>query len=247
MPAFVLLGAASVASLNLCADEYLLLLARPKEIVSVSFLSRDPLDSPLWRRARAHHGNRGSFEQVLPLRPSLVLTMGGGGRATALLARRVGIATVDLTPVTTLDDVADNLRRVAAALGDAGRARPWTDRLERLRRSAPASPRDAIWLSGAGDTLAPGSAGTQWLRLAGLAQRLLPEGQVTLETLLVRPPQVLVQSNYGHGRVSRGSFWQRHPIVRRAGSVRLATDGRAWTCMGPLLIDEIERLRKQVP
>ena len=48
MPAFASLLAASaalrVASLNMCTDEYLLLLARPSEIASVSRLSRDPAD-----------------------------------------------------------------------------------------------------------------------------------------------------------------------------------------------------------
>ena len=42
MPASALLAAASIASLNLCTDEYLLLLARPHEIASVSFLSQYP-------------------------------------------------------------------------------------------------------------------------------------------------------------------------------------------------------------
>ena len=65
MPASALLAAASIASLNLCTDEYLLLLARPQEIASVSFLSQDPQESPLWKLARRHHSNRGSLEQVL--------------------------------------------------------------------------------------------------------------------------------------------------------------------------------------
>ena len=54
MPASAFLAAsaaARVASLNLCTDEYLLLLARPGEVVSVSYLSQDPLESPLWRKA----------------------------------------------------------------------------------------------------------------------------------------------------------------------------------------------------
>ena len=42
MAASALLAAASVASLNLCTDEYLLLLARPREIASViAFLMSD--------------------------------------------------------------------------------------------------------------------------------------------------------------------------------------------------------------
>src|SRR5687767_2290805 len=78
MPVSGLLAAASVASLNLCTDEYLLLLAKPQEIASVSFLSQDPQESSLWRVARRHHSNRGSLEQVIGVRPKVVLTMGGG-------------------------------------------------------------------------------------------------------------------------------------------------------------------------
>ncbi len=60
MPGFASLLAASaavrVASLNMCTDEYLLLLARPQEIASVSRLSRDPADSSLWRHGPALSG-----------------------------------------------------------------------------------------------------------------------------------------------------------------------------------------------
>src|SRR4051794_10636643 len=72
-------GAVRVASLNLCTDELLLLLAPPSRIVSVSYLSQDPLESPLWHQARRFHGNDGSLLSVAPLTPSLVLMMGGTG------------------------------------------------------------------------------------------------------------------------------------------------------------------------
>jgi hypothetical protein len=70
MSASALLAAASIASLNLCTDEYLLLLARPQEIASISFLSQNPLESPLWKLAKRHHSNRGSLEQVLGRSPT---------------------------------------------------------------------------------------------------------------------------------------------------------------------------------
>lgn len=244
MPASALLIGASVASLNLCADEYLLLLARPQEIASVSYLSHDPLDSPLWRRAKAHHANRGSIEQVLGRRPSVVLTMGGGGRATALIARRIGIRPVDLRFTNSLGDVETNLRTVAAALGDPARAAPWISRLRELQRTAPKRQADAIWISGGGQSFGAHSPGAQWLSLAGLRQRPLGGERVSLETLLVNPPQVLVQSSYRRAQLSRGTRWLDHPIVRRAPSRKITTDGRAWTCLGPLLIGEVERLRK---
>jgi iron complex transport system substrate-binding protein len=92
--------------------------------------------------------------------------------------------------------------------------------------------------------LAPGSLGAQWLRLAGFQQRGLPGGRATLETLLTKPPKILIKSNYRSGEMSGGVEWLNHPIVRGAGARQIVTDGRPWTCMGPLMIPEIERLRK---
>jgi iron complex transport system substrate-binding protein len=243
MPASAWLIGASVASLNLCTDEYLLLLARPREVASVSFLSQDAHEAPLWRSARRHHSNRGSIEDVIARRPDVLLTMGGSGRSARLLARRLRIRPVELVPAASLEDVARNLRTVAAALGEPRRAEPWLERLARLRRTAPAAAKDALWLSGGGQTLTPRSIGAQWLRLAGLEQRPLPGGRVSLETLLVRPPAVLVRSRYRSAQVSSGARWLDHPIVRNAKARRIETDGRAWTCMGPLMIGEIEQLR----
>jgi len=245
MAASALLAAASVASLNLCTDEYLLMLARPQEIASVSFLSQDPHESPLWKQAQAHHPNRGSLEEVLKWHPKTVLTMGGGGRATSLIARRLGIRAVDLRPAGSLEDVGYNFRAVAAALGQPGRARPWLMRLSQLRATAPAKARDAIWLGGGGQTIGVPSIGADWMRLAGLQQRALRGDRASLETLLVRPPAFLIESRYRSGQVSRGADWLNHPIVRNAKSRRLLADGRAWTCMGPLVIGEVERLRAE--
>ncbi len=245
MSASALLIAASavrIASLNLCSDEYLLLLARPAEIASVSYLAGDPLESPLWRAARGRHLNRGSIEQVLGTRPSLLLTMGGGGRASGLIARRMRLRTLELPPARSLDGVAANLRSIAGALGEPRRAEPWLARLTSLRRTSPRTTRDAVFLSGAGDSLPADGLGAQWLRLAGLEQRGVGD-RVSLETLLVRPPAVLVRSNYRLAQVSRGTRWLDHPVVRRAEARQITTDGRAWTCLGPLLIAEIERLR----
>ena len=246
MPASALLAAASVASLNLCTDEYLLLLARPQEIASVSFLSQDPLESPLWKRARGHHSNRGSLEDVIGRKPQVVLRMGGAGRATSLIARRLGIRAVDLRPVGKIEDVAFNFRATAVALGDPGRATLWLRRLDRLRETMPPRVVDAIWLGGGGQAIGVPSVGADWLRLAGLKQRPLTGDRVSLETLLVRPPKVLVQTRYRSGQMSRGIEWLNYPIVRNAKARRLQADGRAWTCMGPLVIPEIERLRSSL-
>jgi len=235
-----------VASVNLCTDEMLLLLAKPDEIASISFLSRDPGETVLWRKARGLPANDGTIEQVLSEHPAAILNMGGGGRSRAYLASRIGIHPVDIALPMTLNDVVSNLRRVATVLGDVHRADPWARRIAALRRSAPATAEDAIWISGGGFTLASDSLGAQWLRLAGLRQRPIVGGKVPLETLLTAPPKALVISDYRSGQMSGGVRWLAHPIVQHAASQHIVTDGRAWTCMGPLMVAEIERLRRVV-
>ena len=235
-------GALRVASLNLCTDEYLLLLARPREIVSVSRLARDPADSSLWRAARRYPANRGNLESVLKQHPTLILSMGGSGRATSQIAGQLGIRTLDLAFPASIAEVDGAMVKVATALGDPRRASGWRQRLDRLRTYRPPL-RDTIFLTDGGNSIAKDGLGAQWMRLAGYQQRALPGGRATLETLALRPPMVLLRSTYRRSELSLGQRWLDHPLVKRLSARRVDTDGRPWTCAGPLMVKEIERLR----
>ena len=151
MAASALLLATSVrlASLNLCSDEYALLLAHPGEVVSVSRLSQDPAESALAPLAKRAASNRGRLEDIVATRPTVVLTMGGGGRSSATIAGALGLTVIDLPQPATVADVAANLTRVATALGDRTRAKPWIARLTALQ-SRPPIQRDAIYLGHGG-------------------------------------------------------------------------------------------------
>lgn len=236
-----------VVSLNLCTDELVLLLADPGQIASVTHLAQDPAETPLWREGRRHRRNDGSLLAAAALRPDLIVTMGGGARDRLRIADRLGIATLDLPYAASLVDVAANIRAIAAALGREAAGEAMARRLDALRASAPRAGMDAIWLGGGGRTVAADSLDARWMALAGLRQRALRGDRVPLETLIAHPPAVLVRSDYRGGQYSGQQRWLSHPAaarVRRARSV--ATDGRRWTCSGPLLIDEIERLRREV-
>ncbi|HET9334952.1 MAG TPA: hypothetical protein VFO12_00940 [Sphingomicrobium sp.] len=247
MPGFASLLAASaavrVASLNMCTDEYLLLLARPQQVASVSRLSRDPADSSLWRLGQRFPGNRGDLESALRARPNLLITMGGGGRATAMIARRMGLQTIDLPFPMTIGEVASNMDRVASALGEPARALPWKRWLARLQ-AVPQPTRDAIFLGSGGNSVGAQSVEAEWMKLAGLRQRALPGGRASLELLATRPPAVLLRSAYRRTERSIGQIWLDHPLARPKASKIVTIDGRPWTCAGPLMLGEIERLRR---
>ena len=122
-----------VASLNLCTDELLLSLADPGQIVSVTHLSQQEAETPLWREARRHPLNDGSLVSAARHRPDLVLAMGGGARDRLRIAERLGIRTLDLPFPASLDD-GDILRLSRQGLNAPGR---WGDVYVTLRVAEP--------------------------------------------------------------------------------------------------------------
>ena len=235
-----------VASLNLCTDELLLLLAAPEQIVSVTHLAHDFAETPLWRQARRHARNDGSLLSAAAHRPDLVVTMGGGGRDRQRIAERLRIRTLDLPFARSFADIEDSIRRLAGALGRREAGAALIRRLDALRASAPTARIHTIWLGGGGRTVAADGLEAQWMALAGLRQRPVRGDRVSLETLIAEPPRIVLRSDYRRGQYSGAQRWLAHPAARRVRARAIATDGRRWTCMGPLLIDEIERLRREV-
>ena len=236
-----------VASLNLCTDELLLLLAPPERIASVTHLSHQEAETPLWREARRHRRNDGSLASVAALRPALVLTMGGGGRDPVRIASRLGMKVLDLPYPQSIGDIEASISQVAQALGRPAAARPLLAEIGMLKRSAPRGGADAIWLGGGGRSVGATGLAAEWMALAGLRQRTLAGEKVSLEQLLVRPPAVLLRSDYRKGQYSGEQRWLSHPLAgKRVRSRTLVTEGRRWTCMGPTLVAEIRRLRSEL-
>jgi iron complex transport system substrate-binding protein len=55
---------------------------------------------------------------------------------------------------------------------------------------------------------------------------------------------MVLRSDYRSGQYSSEQRWLGHPLAKRVRAARtLVTDGRLWTCMGPPMTGEIERLR----
>lgn len=236
-----------VASLKLCTDELLLLLAAPGQIASVTYLAQQPEETPLWRQARRHSSNDGSLLSVAGFDPDLVVDMGGGGRDSERIARRLGMRVVTLPYLQDLDDLEDAIRTLSTAIGRPAAGRHLLGRIDELRKTTPPAKIDAIWLGGGGRSLAAQGLGAQWMALAGLRQRRLAGDRVTLEQLVTDPPALLLLSSYRENQYSAEQRWLSHPLLKRSRAPRtIRTDGRRWTCMGPSMIEEVLRLRRAV-
>ena len=236
-----------VASLNLCTDELLLALADEDQIASVTHLSKQSSETPYWQKARRHRTNDGSLLSIAALKPDLVLTMGGGVRDRASIAGHLQIPVLDLPYPQSLDDIEASITKVASALGQPVRGQQAIRLLRQLQRTAPPRPVDTIWLGGGGRTVPATGLAAEWMRLAGLQQRTVRGDRVSLEQLLLSPPRVLLRSDYRQAEYSGEQRWMSHPLARRTRAGKtLSTDGRRWTCMGPSLVPEVLRLRREL-
>lgn len=234
-----------VASLGLCTDELVLLLAVPGQLVSVSYLGLDRHETPLAPKARGLHGNDGKFSSVAALKPDLVVTGGAVNRFARALAERTGTRVVDVPPPMTLAELRANIRTVAAALGHPARGKALIDWMD-ARLGSPLSPRQTgLMITAGGLTAAPESISSELLAYAGIRQTGTPTGRVSLEGLIAAPPPLLIHSRYRSGQYSLPQEWI-DSAVRAAGTRNIEVDGRAWLCPGPLAAADVARLRETI-
>ena len=240
-----------VLSLNLCTDQLLLALADPADILAVTRLASDCTLSVACDAARSHATVRGTAEEVLALRPDLVL----GGRAAAgpamLAARRLGVPVLALAPADSLDAIRQQVAEVAAALGRPERGGALVAAFDRHLASIPpplATGRmTAAIYQANGFTVGAGSLPDDVLRRAGLDNFATVHGidryaVLPLEILVARPPDLLV-TDAAAGAASLAEAVLQHPVLAKAFRGRRVTlPGRLWLCGTPDTLEAVERL-----
>jgi iron complex transport system substrate-binding protein len=153
----------------------------------------------------------------------------------------MGLRTLDLPFPSSIQDVARGMTLVARALGDERRALPWKARLPYSGRSAPAT-RDAIFLGAGGNSVGVQSVEAEWMRIAGLRQPSAG-GAPVLRCWRYGPPAVCCAQPIGETKDRSGQTWLEHPLASPRMSKIIPVDGRPWTCAGPLMLGEVQRLQ----
>lgn len=211
-----------IVSLNLCTDQLLMALVPSERIASITWLSRtegDPLLLPLAGRL---HVNHGGAEEVLALRPDLVIAGRFTTSTTRSLLRRVGVPLLEVDAANDWEGIRRVTRSLAAAVGAAARAEELLLQMDadlaRLQQGRPAVPMRAIGWSGAGDDV-PGSDTlfNTIIQTAGainLGARSSGPGSFDLEQVLRARPEVLLRGAAYASKPALRSEVARHPALR---------------------------------
>jgi len=247
-----------VASLNMCTDQLLLLLAKPEQILSVSSLSHDQSGSYLFEQARKFPSNSGSSEQILQQAPDTVLAGQYTTRSSVTLLRELGLR-VEIIPIANdLDTLFNNIGVVAKAIGRQERGEQVVaqlkDRLEQIElkhSQRTGSDPSALYLDANGYTVGAATLRGQVLSLAGwvnAAERwgIKHYGTLSLESLIKLSPDVLIDAPYSEA-YSRGQQLLEHPAIHSRGinPQVFPVPSRQTICAGPWTVDLIETLQAE--
>ena len=106
-----------IASMNVCTDQLLLTLADPTQILGLSRYSRDRSQSWAAGDARRYRILSGGAEDILVLRPDVVVASLFDKRSTRELLKEKGLHLAEFDVPRSLDEVKDQIRRMGEIVG----------------------------------------------------------------------------------------------------------------------------------
>lgn len=239
---------ARVVSINLCTDQLAMLLADPGQLISVTWLARDPVFSAMPEQAENYPVNRGQAEEVFLLRPDLVLADIWSPPDTVSMLTRLGIPVVQIPPGETMADIRANIVRMGEVLGHpqkaAAMAAAFDARLAGLMSRSGPRPRAATYAANSYAS-GPRSLTGAILGAAGF-DNVAAEwgisygGALPLEALVAAQPDIVITGQGAPG-TSRAEEVLGHPALGGLPVVAALSDAD-WTCGTPFALDAAERL-----
>jgi iron complex transport system substrate-binding protein len=241
-----------IVSFNICADQLVVALADPEQIAGLSPYAADPTLSAVAEEARAFRRIAWHAESTIPLDPDLVLVGPRDRSATQRLLSALGFRVVEVDFVSTIAAARAQIAQVAALLGHPERGAALVARLDDARRRLAAVPKPkastALLVERSGYTEGPASLAAGVIAEAGLRPPAgAPAGMggyVSLESLIVMRPDLLVLHSLVEEPHDQGSVYLTHPALKALypPSRRIVLPGRYTLCGGPGLVAGLDHL-----
>jgi iron complex transport system substrate-binding protein len=246
-------GLPRIASMNVCTDQLLMALADPEQILGLSRYSRDAWQSFAADDARRYPVLSGGAEDVLVLRPDIVVASLFDKRSTRELLREKGLHLAEFALPRNLDEVKAQIREMGEIAGHADRATAEIARLDaaigRARRAVtdkhyrvlPLSRRG--WVSGSDSLVSSLLTETGLFNAAGdLGVGM--GGYASLEAIVNLKPDFILVSEAGDRAEDDGRAFLLHPALERfyPPAKRIVIPERLTVCGGVMLAEALDVL-----
>ncbi|WP_020559610.1 ABC transporter substrate-binding protein [Thiofilum flexile] len=241
-----------IVSLNVCTDQWLLLLADPEQIASITHLSHEEGASYLLAKALKYPTNKGRAEDILPFKPDLVISSAYTSPNTLNLLRQLQIRVETLPIADDWESTLKGIQQMAQLVGHPERGQAVIDEMQQRLKQLPAISDDKPIIASyepngytVGNQSLLGQAIQQagWQNAAELAG-IRQYGQLDLETMIRLHPAAIIESPYRRNTWSRAEALPQHPALRKAGiNPQVIQLPSAMTiCAGPWSVTVAERL-----
>jgi iron complex transport system substrate-binding protein len=235
-----------IVSINPCVDAVLMRVADPSEIVAISHYSKDPQATSIpLALARRFRATSGTAEEVVALRPDIVLAGGHVSPATIAALRRMRIHVVQFPVPQSVGESVMQVRAIASAAGYPARGEALAAAIMQAARTLPVRPVPALLWQGGGLVPGKGTLADDLMSRAGFRNMSAAYGLkqwdvLPLEYLIARPPRVLFTAGSASDRLTS------HPAVRRlASSITVVRyPERLMTCGGPTILSAMAVLKQ---
>ena len=236
-----------IVSLDYCADQFVLGLADRERILALSPDAGADF-SYLRDEAAGLPTVRPRSEDVLALRPDLVVRNYGGGPRAAAFFERAGVPVLQIDFAPDIEAVRNRIRHAAEALEvpDRGEAlsAEMDARLARARAAAPGA--DTLYLAPSGVAAGAGTFVDHLIAAAGLDNFSDEMGwrSIPLERLVYETPDIYAVPRFE--RTNHNMIWTpfRHPVAVRSVQAgrSVPIDGATTSCGAWFLADAVEAL-----
>ncbi|WP_313803386.1 ABC transporter substrate-binding protein [Sphingobium sp.] len=238
-----------IVSLNTCADQYVLALADPGQIAALSPYGHDPELSAAVGKARGFRTLKRPGEEVLAIRPDLLLGFPSGDSVVGAPPGRsgtLGLASADGYPM-----ILTQIRQVAAAVGHPERGEALIARMNRDLAALPRPRRGGVaaYYQRRGYMTGTGTLVDDLMKRAGLVNLAGKLGkpalsQLSLEEMVAARPDWLIVESGSEKVVDQGTEMLHHPILRAIPRIRVP---QAWTvCGGPAYVEAARNIVAQL-
>jgi iron complex transport system substrate-binding protein len=242
-----------IVSMNLCLDSVLVELVPREHILALSQYSRDPWRSTIADVAATLPYTNETAEEVVALRPDLVLASRHSAIATRNALARVGVRFELFGVPQSVEESLEQIRRLAKLLHREAQGEALVGRIEAAMSRARPTPGEraltaAIYQPGGLSTGANSVTG-ELMKIAGLENVAARYGVTSyrplpLELLISAPPEVLLVGDTTYGAPTQAERIVHHPALR-AVEYRMSREpfpARLIYCAGPSMIDALDAL-----
>ncbi len=242
-----------VASMNVCTDQLLIPLADPEQILGLSRYSRDRFES--WAADAAHPYRilSGGAEDILMLRPDVVVASLFDKRSTRELLKQKGLRLAEFAVPRNLEAVKAQIREMGEIVQHPDRAAAEIARLDaaiaRARRVVVEKHYSVLPLSRRGWVAGSDSLVSSLLTESGLNNAagdlgLGTGGFASLETVVNAKPDFLLVPDAGDRAEDDGHAFLLHPALERfyPPNKRIVMPDRLTVCGGVMLAEALDVL-----